>query len=104
MNTQKKSTRPGISLFWFGKGCSPAGYLTRSAYKMTNITTSKEIIPWTCHVCGKKFDTSGVGICRKCNKATCMACFGLDTLHLISKIKKPEILICKTCSKSEDNR
>jgi len=38
---------------------------------MRNITASKEIIPWTCHICGGQFETRSGGICSKCNKATC---------------------------------
>jgi len=40
-------------------------------YKMKNITASKEIIPWTCHVCGGQFQTRGGGLCSRCNRATC---------------------------------
>lgn len=60
-----------------------------------------KIIPWTCHSCGRKFDTLGGGVCRKCNKPTCMLCFGLGTLHRI-KSKKSERIICKQCAKSEE--
>jgi len=30
------------------------------------------IIPWSCHVCSREFERNGGGICRRCNKATCL--------------------------------
>jgi len=59
----------------------------------------KEIVPWTCHVCGKEFDTPGGGICGECNKPTCKICLGVGAPYQIFKDKKPGALTCKPCAK-----
>jgi len=65
---------------------------------MGNMASSKEIIPWKCHVCGREFDTLHGGICKKCGKATCNLCFGLSKLTKLANLKMPKAQVCRTCA------
>ena len=65
---------------------------------MKNITASKEIIPWTCHVCGGQFDTPGGGICSRCNRATCR-----NHLHLRGKKVNLDLTwVCDMCLTTDE--
>ena len=52
--------------------------------------SKKEIVPWICHVCNKKFHVTRGGLCSKCHKATCFRCLGVGTIFGISKQAKFE--------------
>jgi hypothetical protein len=59
---------------------------------------SKELIPWTCHVCGRAFDTPGGGICARCNKETCQIHLNRFGNGLI----KDAYWVCDNCLTAEE--
>jgi len=62
------------------------------------MVSSQDIIPWTCHVCGAKFDTPHGGICARCSKATC-----LSHLFNIQRNNKMEAeWVCDNCLNDEE--
>lgn len=62
------------------------------------MTTSKEVVPWKCHICRSEFDTPSGGICSRCNKATCR-----EHLHQIGQMTKlDEKWVCDNCLTNEE--
>jgi hypothetical protein len=58
----------------------------------------KDIVPWTCHICGRRFDTIGGGICNECGKATCIVCFGVGAFKNARRLKLSKPRTCRTCA------
>jgi len=56
-----------------------------------------QIVPWKCHDCGREFELTGGGLCKKCGKPTCSICFGVGMLRLLVKLKLPESRVCRSC-------
>ncbi len=52
--------------------------------------SSKEIVPWVCHICGGEFDTPHGGTCSRCKEVTCLT-------HLYDTGKKMKIASQWTC-------
>jgi hypothetical protein len=41
------------------------------------MTSSLEIVPWSCHICHSAFSETQGGLCRSCGQATCRLCWGI---------------------------
>ena len=69
------------------------------------MTSEKEIVPWTCHVCDREFNAGSGGLCSKCHKATCINCLGLNTFFgtVFGKRKKEKIenAVCRNCEDTD---
>lgn len=62
------------------------------------MASSKDVVPWKCHICQSEFDTPSGGICSRCNSATCHA-----HLHQIGQMTKPDAKwVCDNCLTSEE--
>jgi hypothetical protein len=58
---------------------------------------SKELTPWTCHICSDLFEGTGGGRCRRCNHVVCSR----HLKHIVIKgspaDKDGERLVCEEC-------
>ncbi|MEW6713941.1 MAG: hypothetical protein AB1306_02465 [Nitrospirota bacterium] len=62
------------------------------------MASSKEIVPWKCHICQGEFETPSGGICSRCNKATCR-----EHLHQIGQETRLDAKwACDKCLTSEE--
>jgi hypothetical protein len=62
------------------------------------MVSSKEVIPWICHICRSEFDTPSGGICSRCNRATCRG-----HLHQIGQMTKLDAKwVCDNCLTKEE--
>ena len=61
-----------------------------------------KIIPWQCHVCGRKFDTPDGGLCSHCNKATCRRCLIPELNKEQVESKKASGHVCRNCATPEE--
>ena len=63
-----------------------------------------KITPWKCHICGGDFENTEGGLCKICNKPTCLICSEINEVSQDSLPIPAENLICLTCTKSiEEN-
>lgn len=56
-----------------------------------------DFIPWTCHCCGRGFDTLDGAPCKKCGELTCSICYAIAAFKRIAKLKMPRFRICRYC-------
>jgi hypothetical protein len=62
--------------------------------------SSKNIVPWICHICGGNFDKLDGGICIRCNGVTCQS-----YLNLFEKNNQQEsLLVCDRCLTEEEQK
>ncbi len=58
------------------------------------------IVPWTCHICGRRFDTLAGGKCRQCGNITCNVCFALAKISALIRFTFPRPGVCRRCIKA----
>ena len=63
---------------------------------MTN--SSKDIVPWICHVCIGEFDTPNGGICARCKLPSCR--LHLDNIQ--GKENVESYWVCEKCLTDEE--
>jgi len=62
------------------------------------MASSKDVVPWKCHICRSEFDTPSGGICSRCSRATCR-----EHLHQIGQMTKLDAKwVCDNCLTSEE--
>ncbi len=59
------------------------------------------LVPWVCHICGRRFDSTHGGICSRCGEVTCSTCF-----ESRSSPRKKQVLAeggrCRLCAGTEN--
>ena len=63
---------------------------------MTN--SSKDIVPWICHVCMAEFDTRNGGVCARCKLPSCR--LHLDNIQ--GKENVESYWVCEKCLTEEE--
>jgi protein-arginine kinase activator protein McsA len=62
-------------------------------------SSSKEIVPWVCHVCKGESNTPGGGICARCKQPTCRS-----HINDLGEAKKLEFQwVCDHCLTTDEN-
>ncbi len=62
------------------------------------MNSTKDVVPWKCHICRAEFDTPSGGICSRCNRSTCRS-----HLHEIGKnLKLESKWVCGNCLTNEE--
>lgn len=64
------------------------------------MVSSKDVVPWKCHICRSEFDTPSGGICSRCNRSTCR-----KHLHQIDQKTKLDVKwVCGNCLTTEEKK
>lgn len=57
-----------------------------------------QIVPWYCTACGAQFDTSGGGVCARCQRIVCLRCLGVWRITRGVSLGQQVCRVCKAAT------